>query len=462
MGSTSDTESVNASDETVSDNANGTSATTQGSFMYLPVYIEGQTVAALLDTGSSINVMSRSFYDKLSVTVKTSIDTSTAVSISLADSHTIPVQGTANIKAKTPYGSCTLSVYILQHTSHPLILGSAFMTNHSVVLDFGSINVGYKKLKVRCKTRLAINPNSECMVWCKLPKYSTVGLQGVCTGSKKAMKAGLLVARSVSTIPHTRKVPVKLLNPGNTIITIPSYTVLAYFETMDNSYHVLAHNSGVGCNNIIHSNGNSDFTKSDIACSEVFVHSSDHPSVHVKPSVSESDVHSNVYDQPSVITNVQSNVHSNVYDQPNAPHTDVVYNNVVQSHVHANVYDQPNVPRTDVVYTNAVHSDVPTNVHDQTSVLNSESYNNVVQINVHENVNVQPSVSQSNVVHSNDVHSNVHVQPNAFHSNLVHTHHVQSNDNVKANVDYMHGDNVDFDKFISYFHVNENLTEVQK
>ncbi|XP_060078765.1 uncharacterized protein LOC132558240 [Ylistrum balloti] len=239
--------------------------------MYLPVEIDSQTIAALLDTGSSINVMSQSFYDQLSVRVKTNIDTSAAVDIGLADSSKIPVLGTAYIKAKTPYGSCTLNVYVLHHTSHPLILGSNFMTNNSMVLDFGCLQVGFKKLKVRCRTSLTINPNSECLVWCKLPKGCTIGLQGVCSWSKKAMKAGLLVARSVSTVNPTRKIPIKLLNPGNSTITIPRYTVLADFEAMDSPYHVIVQNSDGLCNNVTTSNGHKDFEKPVYQFRDIFV-----------------------------------------------------------------------------------------------------------------------------------------------------------------------------------------------
>lgn len=241
-----------------SDNDTDINISHSNSFMYLPVNFKGVEVAALLDTGCCINVMSENLYNTLPQSCKTALDHSNALRVQLADSKEVNVLGTSSVKACTPQGSCKFHVYVLPHTSNPLILGTEFMHNHKFVLDFDKKCYGTRKLKLRCKTDLQVQPNSECIVQGKLPKGCAIGLQGVCVASKYALKSGLLVARSVVTVHHSRYVPLKILNPGNTVISVYKGAVLADLDQMDDSYRVHVSNTNGGtnlsCNNIVDMN----------------------------------------------------------------------------------------------------------------------------------------------------------------------------------------------------------------
>lgn len=99
-----------------------------GEFMYMPVNIKGMQVTALLDTGSSINIISKSLYDKLSLKSKSNFRTCSEQSVKLANNQSVCVFGTASISVQTPCSSRVHSifVYILDCASHPLILGTCY------------------------------------------------------------------------------------------------------------------------------------------------------------------------------------------------------------------------------------------------------------------------------------------------------------------------------------------------
>lgn len=111
---------------------------------------------------------------------------------------------------------------------------------------------------MKCKQRVIIQQNSECIVQGILPKHTVIGLQGVCTSSKFMSKSGLVVARSVVTVHNTDCILVKILNPSDTSVTIHRGKVLADFVTLDGSFNILhvdCHEKYVGmnvnlCNNV--------------------------------------------------------------------------------------------------------------------------------------------------------------------------------------------------------------------
>lgn len=117
--------------------------------------------------------------------------------------------------------------------------------------DFCSKYYGTRTLKVKCKQRVIIQQNSECIVQGILPKHTVIGLQGVCTSSKFMSKSGLVVARSVVTVHNTDCILVKILNPSDTSVTIHRGKVLADFVTLDGSFNILpvdCHEKNVGMN----------------------------------------------------------------------------------------------------------------------------------------------------------------------------------------------------------------------
>jgi hypothetical protein len=146
-------------------------------------------------------------------------------SIILANNQRVTVYGTAKvrIRKKLSDNGHFVFVYILHDTSHPLLLGTKYMQENKILLDFirCSSFVDVKKTtKVKCKSTLSIQPNSECIVTGILDDRVNLGMQGVCTGHSEVTNKGLLVSRAVVTCSHDRSVHLKILNPGSDVVHI--------------------------------------------------------------------------------------------------------------------------------------------------------------------------------------------------------------------------------------------------
>lgn len=98
-------------------------------FIYLPVKFKTLQVAALIDSGSSIDIMSDRLYNSLPQSCKLrSLDTSTRDTVKLANSQSVDIVGTSIVKMYTQGERHELFVYILKFTAHPLILGTTYLT----------------------------------------------------------------------------------------------------------------------------------------------------------------------------------------------------------------------------------------------------------------------------------------------------------------------------------------------
>ncbi|CAC5391988.1 unnamed protein product [Mytilus coruscus] len=121
-------------------------------------------------------------------------------------------------------------------TSHPYILETDFLMKNNVVIDFSQMSCQLNTANVQTHKRLSLEPNTETIVWARVPNYITLGLQGVCSKSKFSCSKGLLLAKSVVTVPYNRKVPVKLLNPTSENVVIPKGRTIAEFNVLNKEY----------------------------------------------------------------------------------------------------------------------------------------------------------------------------------------------------------------------------------
>ena len=218
-------------------------------FMYLELFLGTRPVIALLDSGSSINVMAKDVFDSLSPSLVCDF-TETSDSVIIADGHSVDVCGTARVKiCQSLSGKPTqVLVYILHSATHPLILGTDYLKSNKIVLDFktSSCFTHKKTTKIKCKESFAMSPNSECIVIGKLSKDLPIGIQGLCTGHSEMSHKGLIVAKSVLSCSMDRIVPVKLLNPGCETVHVNKGAILATFQLCDNSFDLVP----LTCNNI--------------------------------------------------------------------------------------------------------------------------------------------------------------------------------------------------------------------
>ena len=210
-------------------------------FMYLHCIVGQCKVTALLDSGSSINIVSRSFYDSIPESSRFDFQ-QTDEKIVMADNGSVAIDGTARIQLCTPSRRRHIvPVYIFKDTSHPLILGAEYMKSNNIILDF-SKNSAFsdmkKSQKVKCKSTCIIQPNSECILEGKISSEVPVGTQGVCLGHSEMSLKGLLVAKGLVTCSPNHIIPVRIWNPSNEIVYVNKGSFLCTFSLCDNSVDV--------------------------------------------------------------------------------------------------------------------------------------------------------------------------------------------------------------------------------
>ena len=104
----------------------------------MPVSFESIHVAALLDSGSSINIISETLYNSLPYCCKYPIDTDNRDSVKLANNQTVEIQGTAYIVLKTQDEKHRILLYVLKQSSNSLILGTRYLIKNQITINFGS------------------------------------------------------------------------------------------------------------------------------------------------------------------------------------------------------------------------------------------------------------------------------------------------------------------------------------
>ena len=213
-------------------------------FMYLNIFVGNIPLTALLDSGSSINVMSVNLFQSIPSSDQTDFSPCDE-DIILANNQTVNVQGTAKIKLRNSLHDrgYFIVVHILKDCSHPLILGTVYMKQHKISLDFGACcsfaNVK-KTTKVKCRSSVIVQPNSECLVAALLDDRIGIGMQGLCIGHSEVQNKGLLVSKTLVTCAKPHVVHLKVLNPGNETVHIPKGTIIANFELCTNYTDIIS------------------------------------------------------------------------------------------------------------------------------------------------------------------------------------------------------------------------------
>ncbi|CAC5357009.1 unnamed protein product [Mytilus coruscus] len=210
---------------------------TKDNFWYITVLFGELRISALVDTGSSINVLSKSLYDFVSDRHKLYFEES---DIRLANNDKIHINGISKLQATIHQKNEIIEKYVIPKTSHPLILCTEYLRENKIVLHFSDFSCNQKTVPVKTAKRIELEPNTEYFTFGKLPNHVTVGLQGICVNSKFSVNHKFLVAKSIVVFPVNRKVPIKLLNASNIKITIPKGKNIAEFSTLLNEYTYVA------------------------------------------------------------------------------------------------------------------------------------------------------------------------------------------------------------------------------
>ena len=192
-------------------------------------------VLALIDTGSSVNIISEELYKSLPNSKKTDITVNIKDAIVLANNQKIDVIGTAMIKMTISGVYLNIMCYILKMSSNPIILGTEYLTENNIILDFSNKTPVSLNSNIYCTKRTTIPPNSEIILW-RMLHYGFYGMQGLCVSSRYVLCKGVLVSKSVVSIAKNKQVPIKILNPTNDCVIVHKGKPLAHFTQMSPDY----------------------------------------------------------------------------------------------------------------------------------------------------------------------------------------------------------------------------------
>ena len=118
--------------------------------MYLPVKFNKLQVAALLDSGSTISIMSEELYHTVPNSCKSGINSCNTDTVKLANNQSVVIVGTTHVKLSAQGEKHKILVYILKQTSQPLILGTSYLIENKISIDFGNLLISQNIANVRC------------------------------------------------------------------------------------------------------------------------------------------------------------------------------------------------------------------------------------------------------------------------------------------------------------------------
>ena len=107
-------------------------------FLYVHVQFPNCNVSAMLDSSSSINLLSKKLYDFLPDRTKSKLLPITGVTICFANNQEIKITGCTTIYGIIQSQQHSVEVYVLEDMSHPLILGANYMRQHGLKFVFSN------------------------------------------------------------------------------------------------------------------------------------------------------------------------------------------------------------------------------------------------------------------------------------------------------------------------------------
>lgn len=214
-----------------------------GYLLYLFLHFNDFKVAALLDSGSTTNLMSFSLYSHLPQSVKSALRPLSFDKLELANGSLITMLGTTRVKLYMPrlHKHMHVVFHVLEQTSQPVILGTHFLAQSGISLSFSepgkcSDIIYHRNYKVINKTAIVLSPESEAVVFgsisgpCLYP-----GVHGLCKHHNLATSK-VVSCKCIGVVSVENTIPVKLLNATDTTIVIPKGTKISTFTPLDSTF----------------------------------------------------------------------------------------------------------------------------------------------------------------------------------------------------------------------------------
>lgn len=220
--------------------------TVSASTLFIPGKVEGHPVRFLLDSGCTLNLLSKRVFDKLPVGIKGSI-AAYSVPGKMADGSVLPFQGQLELSVRLRSEHVVITM-VVADIEFDAILGMPFFQDQSCRLVFSDSTLVMNDKPLRCTDQSGIDflskiqvvdlvtipACSEKLVECRLsnPVNSDMGIvEGTCISAKH----GIAIAASINTCGEDSRLVVRCLNPSSQIRMVPSGAVIGRFTSLKTS-----------------------------------------------------------------------------------------------------------------------------------------------------------------------------------------------------------------------------------
>ncbi len=209
----------------------------------LPVYIAGQPYTCLVDTGSTLSLISSRVYDTITQTLTLPMEASAITSVMVANGTHIQVRGKTIIPIQVGQKTYTVALQVLQGLDYELILGRDFFKKFGCVINYDTgrlLITGNPTLHLN--SDINIPAHSQVLASARIRECAD-GLVGICKSADNIQNNSPVSITSSLVVVDKRRVPVCLQNRSSKAITIPAGRKLGLLETLDTSSQVLTDHS---------------------------------------------------------------------------------------------------------------------------------------------------------------------------------------------------------------------------
>ena len=194
------------------------------------VQIRNITVECLVDTGAVVTVLGLDLFNKIRhLSTECSKLIHNAVT---ADGSILNVKCSGEVDLTIDGSQFKTRFHVMPQVPHQLILSTDFFKRHRVVLDFHEGHIIFKgPHKVCFSNRIKVPTQSEMLLLAKINSKFLNSTQGELIPTSTLSKLGLVVAHSVCSVSDGT-IPILVLNPGHSAVTIRRNTTISSFWTL--------------------------------------------------------------------------------------------------------------------------------------------------------------------------------------------------------------------------------------
>ena len=197
-------------------------------------FSNGVKLHTLIDTGANCNCISEAAFNRISERDRSNIKPTLGEAKS-AGGAPLKIVGESVLSFKLGEGNFSVSVYVVDSLIVDFILGRNFLGSQGAVLDFSKNTIKLNsKYTLYMPHDVVVGPGREQILCVHLKGKIPNAVDGLVTSNSRIQSLGLFMANTLNTTSGTN-IPIRILNPHKTSITIKKNTKVGTFAPLSAS-----------------------------------------------------------------------------------------------------------------------------------------------------------------------------------------------------------------------------------